>query len=218
MITAIVWTAIGLPDQAVVRTITVLVIACPHALGLAIPLVVAIATERAARGGVLIKDRLALESMRTVDTVLFDKTGTLTKGQPTVTAIHTAGDYTEDEILALAASAETDSEHPLARAIVAAAEHRSLQLQPATDFTSSPAVGVTATVDGRPGAGRRTEPAARERGSRTGGRRRVARRRGDHPARPRRRPGGRRPEAGRRDPARVPRSGRPRCTPATCRW
>ena len=72
-----------------VRTITVLVIACPHALGLAIPLVVAIATERAARGGVLIKDRLALESMRTVDTVLFDKTGTLTKGQPTVTAIHT---------------------------------------------------------------------------------------------------------------------------------
>ena len=73
-----------------VRTITVLVIACPHALGLAIPLVVSIATERAARGGVLVKDRLALESMRTVDTVLFDKTGTLTKGQPTVTAIHTA--------------------------------------------------------------------------------------------------------------------------------
>ncbi|HEY5877911.1 MAG TPA: heavy metal translocating P-type ATPase [Nakamurella sp.] len=149
LITAIVWTAIGLPDQAVVRTITVLVIACPHALGLAIPLVVAIATERAARGGVLIKDRLALESMRTIDTVLFDKTGTLTKGQPTVTAVHTAGDYTEDEILAVAASSETDSEHPLARAIVAAAEHRSLRLQPATDFTSSPAVGVTATVDGR---------------------------------------------------------------------
>ena len=73
---------LGLPDQAVIRTITVLVIACPHALGLAIPLVVAIATERAARGGVLVKDRLALESMRTVDTVLFDKTGTLTKGQP----------------------------------------------------------------------------------------------------------------------------------------
>ncbi len=149
VITAIVWTVIGLPDQAVVRTITVLVIACPHALGLAIPLVVAIATERAARGGVLIKDRLALESMRTVDTVLFDKTGTLTKGQPTVTAIQTSANDSEDEVLSLAASAETDSEHPLARAIVAAAEHRSLQLQPATDFTSSPAVGVTATVDGR---------------------------------------------------------------------
>ena len=78
VITAIVWTLVGLPDDAVIRTITVLVIACPHALGLAIPLVVSIATERAARGGVLIKDRLALESMRTVDTVLFDKTGTLT--------------------------------------------------------------------------------------------------------------------------------------------
>ncbi|HBS08409.1 MAG TPA: heavy metal translocating P-type ATPase, partial [Microbacterium sp.] len=76
-ITAVVWTVVGNPDAAVVRTITVLVIACPHALGLAIPLVVSIATERAARGGVLVKDRLALESMRTVDTVLFDKTGTL---------------------------------------------------------------------------------------------------------------------------------------------
>ena len=149
ILTAVVWTVIGLPDQAVVRTITVLVIACPHALGLAIPLVVAIATERAARGGVLIKDRLALESMRTIDTVLFDKTGTLTKGQPTVTAVHGTSGHSEAEILTLAASAETDSEHPLARAIVAAAEHRSLRLDPASDVTSSPAVGVTATVDGR---------------------------------------------------------------------
>ncbi|MCB8808824.1 HAD-IC family P-type ATPase, partial [Escherichia coli] len=83
-VTAVVWTLLGVPDIAVVRTITVLVIACPHALGLAIPLVVSIATERAARGGVLVKDRMALESMRTVDTVLFDKTGTLTKGEPAV--------------------------------------------------------------------------------------------------------------------------------------
>ncbi len=149
VITAAVWTVLGLPDQAVVRTITVLVIACPHALGLAIPLVVAIATERAARGGVLIKDRLALESMRIVDTVLFDKTGTLTNGRPTVTAVHTVAGHSEDEVLALAASAETDSEHPLARAIVAAAEHRGLQPHPPSDFASSPAVGVTATVDGR---------------------------------------------------------------------
>ena len=89
IITAVAWSLLGQPDQAVVRTITVLVIACPHALGLAIPLVVSIATERAARGGVLIKDRLALESMRTVGAVLFDKTGTLTKGEPTVTAIAT---------------------------------------------------------------------------------------------------------------------------------
>ncbi|MDL9978894.1 heavy metal translocating P-type ATPase [Microbacterium sp. ASV49] len=146
-ITAVVWTAIGLPDDAVVRTITVLVIACPHALGLAIPLVVSIATERAARGGVLVKDRLALESMRTVDTVLFDKTGTLTKGEPTVVAIEST--TTEDQLLALAAAAEADSEHPLAKAIVRAAGERGLDIPRATDFTSSPAVGVRALVDGR---------------------------------------------------------------------
>jgi Cu2+-exporting ATPase len=148
IITAIVWTLVGSPDDAVVRTITVLVIACPHALGLAIPLVVSIATERAARGGVLVKDRLALESMRTVDTVLFDKTGTLTKGEPTVTAIAPVGTLTEDEVLALAAAAEADSEHPLATAIVRAARDRGLTLPTAAGFSSSPAVGVTATVDG----------------------------------------------------------------------
>ena len=146
LITALVWSILGMPDAAVVRTITVLVIACPHALGLAIPLVVSIATERAARGGVLIKDRLALESMRTVDSVLFDKTGTLTKGEPTVTGIHPVGDHTEDDILALAAAAETDSEHPLATAIVGAARSRDLDVPGATDFSSSPAVGVKATV------------------------------------------------------------------------
>src|SRR5690606_15412666 len=120
-ITAVVWTLVGLPDAAVIRTITVLVIACPHALGLAIPLVVSIATERAARGGVLVKDRLALESMRTIDTVLFDKTGTLTKGEPVVSEISVVDGTDPDQILALAAAAETDSEHPLAKAIVRAA-------------------------------------------------------------------------------------------------
>ena len=148
VLTAIVWTVLGYPDDAVVRTITVLVIACPHALGLAIPLVVAIATERAARGGVLIKDRLALESMRTVDTVLFDKTGTLTKGEPTVTAVHATAGHTEDEVLAAAAAAEADSEHPLGRAIVHAARTRALPLSRAREFSSSPAVGVSALVDG----------------------------------------------------------------------
>src|SRR5690625_2572426 len=146
VVTAIVWAIVGGPDDAIERVITVLVIACPHALGLAIPLVVSIATERAARGGVLIKDRLALESMRTVDSVLFDKTGTLTKGEPTVTGIHPVGDHTEDDILALAAAAETDSEHPLATAIVGAARTRDLDVPGATDFSSSPAVGVKATV------------------------------------------------------------------------
>jgi P-type Cu2+ transporter len=150
IITAVVWSVLGQPDEAVVRTITVLVIACPHALGLAIPLVVSIATERAARGGVLIKDRLALESMRTVGAVLFDKTGTLTKGEPTVTAIATTGraENSEDRVLALAAAAESDSEHPLARAIVAAAHRRGLSIPSSSDFSSSPAVGVEATVDG----------------------------------------------------------------------
>lgn len=148
-VTAIVWTLLGDPDAAVVRTITVLVIACPHALGLAIPLVVAIATERAARGGVLIKDRLALESMRTIDTVLFDKTGTLTKGEPTVTAIAPEPGLDADTVLAVAAAAEADSEHPLAKAIVRAATERGLVIGTATAFSSAPAVGVSATVDGR---------------------------------------------------------------------
>jgi len=147
-LTAIVWTLVGQPDDAVVRTITVLVIACPHALGLAIPLVVSIATERAARGGVLVKDRLALESMRTVNTVLFDKTGTLTKGEPTVAEVSTASGIEPDRLLALAAAAESDSEHPLARAIVRAAEQKGLRVPGSRDFSSSPAVGVTATVDG----------------------------------------------------------------------
>ena len=146
-ITAVTWGLLGAPDAAVVRTITVLVIACPHALGLAIPLVVSIATERAARGGVLVKDRLALESMRTVDSVLFDKTGTLTKGEPTVTAVEPVDASKEDELLALAAAAESDSEHPLAKAIVNAARSRGLDIPRATAFSSSPAVGVKATVD-----------------------------------------------------------------------
>ncbi|WP_424421385.1 copper-translocating P-type ATPase [Microbacterium sp.] len=146
VVTALVWTFLGMPDEAVVRTITVLVIACPHALGLAIPLVVSIATERAARAGVLIKDRLALETMRDVDAVLFDKTGTLTKGEPTVTAVAPSAGWTADQVLALAASAEADSEHPLAKAIVRAASAR--DVPSATGFSSSPAVGVTATVDG----------------------------------------------------------------------
>jgi len=147
VLTAIVWSAVGLPESAVVRAITVLVIACPHALGLAIPLVVSIATERAARGGVLVKDRLALESMRTVDAVLVDKTGTLTKGEPTVTAVEPVDGRSADEVLALAAAAEADSEHPLARAIVGAAATRGLEVPRATDFASSPAVGVRATID-----------------------------------------------------------------------
>jgi Cu2+-exporting ATPase len=157
VITAIVWSLVGSPDDAIIRTITVLVIACPHALGLAIPLVVSIATERAAKAGVLVKDRLALESMRTVDTVLFDKTGTLTTGSPTVTHVLATGaasdavgvQLDDDGLLALAASAEADSEHPVARAIVSAATDRGLAVPRATNFRASTAVGVEATVGGR---------------------------------------------------------------------
>ncbi|MBF4635072.1 cadmium-translocating P-type ATPase [Agreia pratensis] len=149
VITAVVWSLVGSPNDAIIRTITVLVIACPHALGLAIPLVVSIATERAAKAGVLVKDRLALESMRTVDTVLFDKTGTLTTGSPIVTHVHSTDSLDDDRLLALAASAEADSEHPVARAIVAAAHERRLVVPRATNFRASTAVGVEATVDGR---------------------------------------------------------------------
>ncbi|WP_038548996.1 heavy metal translocating P-type ATPase [Corynebacterium glyciniphilum] len=149
VVTAVVWSAAGRPEDAVVRTITVLVIACPHALGLAIPLVVSIATERAARAGILIKDRLALESMRSVDAVLFDKTGTLTRGEPAVTGIAVGRtELDADGVLCAAAAAEADSEHPLARAITGAAQRRELTVPRATDFSSSPAVGVKATVDG----------------------------------------------------------------------
>ena len=151
LITAVVWTIIGSPDDAVVRTVTVLVIACPHALGLAIPLVIAISTERAAKSGVLIKDRMALERMRTIDVVLFDKTGTLTEGAHAVTGVAPVPGTSEGHLLALAAAAEADSEHPVARAIVTAAgEHAEAsqhQLR-GTGFTAATGRGVRATVDG----------------------------------------------------------------------
>jgi Cu2+-exporting ATPase len=148
LITFAVWVAVGQPDDALIRTITVLVIACPHALGLAIPLVVSIATERAARAGILITDRRALEAMRTVDTVLFDKTGTLTKGEPVITGIATTDGVDEESLLAWAAAAESESEHPLARAVVAAARDRDVAVPAAADLTARPGVGVTATVTG----------------------------------------------------------------------
>ncbi|MBW0114159.1 copper-translocating P-type ATPase [Pseudonocardia abyssalis] len=143
-LTFAVWTALGDLDAAVERTVTVLVIACPHALGLAIPLVIAISTSMSARAGILVKDRLALERMRSVDAVLFDKTGTLTRGEPTVVAVSPAPGRTRDEVLALAAAAESDSEHPLARAIVAAAP----TVPAARGFRSLTGRGVQAVVDG----------------------------------------------------------------------
>lgn len=146
-VTAVAWLIAGQPDQAVARTVAVLVIACPHALGLAIPLVIAISTSMAARNGILVKDRLALEQMRNVNVVLFDKTGTLTKGSHRVTDVVTAG-LSRENLLSLAAAAESDSEHPLARAIVREAGDDRADLA-TTDFKSMSGRGVRATVDGK---------------------------------------------------------------------
>ncbi|WP_437180672.1 heavy metal translocating P-type ATPase [Paenarthrobacter ureafaciens] len=149
VVTFIAWILLGSLPEAVTRTVTVLVIACPHALGLAIPLVIAISTEQAARVGVLIKNRMALERMRTVDVVLFDKTGTLTKGEPELKDITAVDGTTPRELLAVAAAVESDSEHPVARAIVRAAHHQGLDLPTATGFSSMTGRGVRAMIDGR---------------------------------------------------------------------
>jgi P-type Cu2+ transporter len=147
VVTFAVWASLGDVDDGVVRTVTVLVIACPHALGLAIPLVVALSTGLAARVGILVKDRLALERMRVVDAVLFDKTGTLTRGAHVVSGV--AGDgLGRVEVLRLAAAVESDSEHPLARAIVAAAAQEGAPAARASAFRSLTGRGVEADVDG----------------------------------------------------------------------
>jgi P-type Cu2+ transporter len=149
-ITLLVWSLLGQTDEAVTRTVTVLVIACPHALGLAIPLVISLSTAVAARAGILVKDRLALERMRSVGVVLFDKTGTLTRGEHVVTDV-AVREGSEAELLRLAAAVEADSEHPLARAIVAAARSHGDSPR-ATGFRSLTGRGVEATVDGQPAA------------------------------------------------------------------
>ncbi len=151
IVTAIVWTLLGRPDEAVVRTVTVLVIACPHALGLAIPLVIAISTEKAASSGVLIKDRLALERMRSIGVVLFDKTGTLTEGAHAVTGTVAVPGTAEGELLAYAGAAEAASEHPVARAIVTAAQQHpeaSARGLRGTEFRAAAGRGVRARVEG----------------------------------------------------------------------
>jgi Cu2+-exporting ATPase len=140
------WSLAGDMKRAIETTVTVLVIACPHALGLAIPLVIALSTAVAAKHGILVKDRLALERMRTVDAVLFDKTGTLTRANHVVT--HVVGvDLPEAEVLTTAAAVEADSEHPLAKAIVARARDIG-SIPEATGFRALTGRGVEATIDG----------------------------------------------------------------------
>jgi Cu2+-exporting ATPase len=146
VITLVAWWLLGDREGALLRTATVLVIACPHALGLAIPLVIAISTSLGARHGLLVKDRLALERARDLDVVIFDKTGTLTVGRPVVSKL-AGGD--EPELLRLAASVEADSEHPLGRAIVSAARARGIAWPKAEEFTPLPGRGARARVEGR---------------------------------------------------------------------
>jgi len=146
IVTFLFWWFDGDCEGALVRLATVLVIACPHALGLAIPLVIAISTSLGARNGLLVKNRIALERARELQVVIFDKTGTLTKGQPALVAVSAAD---ESELLRLAASVEADSEHPLARAIVAGAKARGIEPMASAGFESLAGRGARATVDGQ---------------------------------------------------------------------
>ena len=143
IVTFVAWAALDDMSAAIEHAVTVLVVACPHALGLAIPLVISISTAAATRAGILVKDRLALERMRVVQAVLFDKTGTLTKGRPVVTDV-VGIDMARDELLRRAAAVESDSEHPLAHAVVAAAGGA---VPSATGFRSMTGRGVEARVD-----------------------------------------------------------------------
>ncbi len=148
-ITFAYWWLTGDKEHALIRTATVLIIACPHALGLAIPLVIAISTSLGAQNGLLVKDRLALERARNLDMVIFDKTGTLTRGSPALSGVAAASGGNEGDFLALAAAVDANSEHPLAKAIVAEARRRNLPTLHAADFEALPGRGAQARVNGK---------------------------------------------------------------------
>ena len=148
-VTVWLWVRGGDPGFAIERMVTVLVIACPHALGLAVPLVIAISTTLGARSGLLVRDRRGLEEARNVTAVVFDKTGTLTLGEHRVVDTATVDGLSADEALRLAAGVERDSEHPIARAIVKSAQERGQHAPPSTAFEYVPGRGVQATVEGR---------------------------------------------------------------------
>jgi len=142
------WWLSGDKEHALIRTATVLIIACPHALGLAIPLVIAIATSLGAQNGLLVKDRLALEGARNLDMVIFDKTGTLTRGSPVVSGVAAVPGGNENDLLERAAAVEANSEHPLAKAIVAEAKRRNRPALQTADFRALPGRGAQARVNG----------------------------------------------------------------------
>jgi Cu2+-exporting ATPase len=149
-VTFVAWIAAGAETSfAVERLVTVLVIACPHALGLAVPLVIAISTTLGAQSGLLVRDRRGLEEARVLNTVVFDKTGTLTRGEHRVVDILAAPGTDEVDALRLAAALEQDAEHPVAQAIVASARERGLEVPRASDFKAIPGYGVQATMSGR---------------------------------------------------------------------
>ena len=149
VITLIVWQFLGAAiDFSVVRVVTVLVIACPHALGLAVPLVVAISTTLGARNGLLVRDRRGLEEARGADIVVFDKTGTLTLGEFRVVEMAVAEGASEEEALRIAAGVETESEHPIARGIVRTAEARGIEVPAADGFRAAAGKGVAASIEG----------------------------------------------------------------------
>lgn len=150
LLTAVLWIiATGFDVEVLKRVVTVLVIACPHALGLAVPLVVAITTAISAKNGILVRDRLALEAARELDTIIFDKTGTLTKGDQGVVGIATAEGTSEAQALALAAAVEGDSEHIIARAIIEAAKERAAELPIIEAFEALKGRGVRARYEGQ---------------------------------------------------------------------
>ncbi|MEK7561938.1 MAG: heavy metal translocating P-type ATPase, partial [Patescibacteria group bacterium] len=147
VLTFLAWALTKNTGFALERSVTVLIIACPHALGLAIPLVVSISTTLSARNGLLIRKRLALESARKLDWVLFDKTGTLTKGEHGITDIWTTQGYSDDDILRLTASLEQSSEHIVGKGIVKKAQEKRLPLSKVADFLALPGLGVKGTLD-----------------------------------------------------------------------
>ncbi len=148
-VTMIIWLLLGKEfAYALERTVTVMVIACPHALGLAVPLVVAVSTAISARNGLLIRDRSAFEAARSLDAIVFDKTGTLTEGRFGVTDVIPLGDLDESRILTLAAAIEAQSEHPIAAGVVRGAEERGIKPTSAKDFRAIPGKGAEASVDG----------------------------------------------------------------------
>jgi len=150
--TFFIWGFIG-PEPAwvygLINAVAVLIVACPCALGLATPMSIMVATGKAASKGILFKDAAAIEALQQIDTVVIDKTGTLTQGKPVFKEAKSYGDWTENKILELAASLDQGSEHPLARAIVAAARDRNITLKPVENFDSATGIGVSGCIDSR---------------------------------------------------------------------